>query len=205
MLHKNSLLIYISDCSFSSVVFILITTIWFQEVSLLKKPLCPHSYNFKYNHKWTFAQQTSPSQIWPQYTLCFANWEPRPGHSTASVRFFPRWSPTALLLSLWEYHISFSWTDTLYQVQTSMQHNAETESFPKHSPICFALELKRRCTVVNQREWDSYWVSNQPLGITPHDNLHSNRTETVWTKTKTCIRISELSVTSMVPKISSPV
>lgn len=29
--------------------------------------------------------------------------------------------PTALLLSFWEYHIPFSGTDTLYQVQTSTQ------------------------------------------------------------------------------------
>lgn len=137
------------------------------------------------------------------FVLCKPTGLAWPQHSQFQV-FPTSFSHSFTLITLGVLHIIFM---NRY-MQTSMQHtaySAKMESIPKHSPTCLTLGLKGRCTVVNQREWDSYWFSNQPLGITLCNNLQSNRTETVGMKTKSCIWIIELSVTAMVPKISSPV
>lgn len=141
-MHKNSL-IHISDCSFNSLVFTLTTKVWSCEVNLHQKKksyLCPSSFiqlEIITAHEHLHSKNHfSPSQIWPEYTSCFANLEAWPDHRTADARSSLWSSPMALLLSCWEQHIPFSLTDTLYQVQASIQHltGLKWDVFPNTAP-----------------------------------------------------------------------
>lgn len=111
--------------------------------------------------------------------------------------------PTALLLSFWEYHIPFSGTDTLYQVQTSTQGwKGMFFHIQPHLPYSSAL---------GKMHWSEpermgfLLIFYQPLGTAPSHSQQSNRTQPVRVKTKSSIRIIKLLITATVPEIPSQV
>lgn len=110
---------HISGFSFHSQVFRLTMKVWFPDVNPHKKKILPHLYILELSQPMNICTEIInffPLSFGPNilHALQISGLE-IPDHRMADA------FPTALLLSFWEYHIPFSGTDTLYQVQTSTQ------------------------------------------------------------------------------------
>lgn len=125
---------HISGFSFHSQVFRLTTKAWFfwyqpspknPTSFIYLKNIIAHEYF--YRKKSIFSLSTSA-----QVCLMPCKSQDLRFLITGWLMSSPRSSPTSFLLSYWEYHIPFSWTDTLYQVQTSTQQltGLKGDAFP---------------------------------------------------------------------------